>query len=97
MDIKDLKSGIIYQTYWGDPNKPTILTLREDGNQQLLHYIYEGRMFKFNAMASHLNGSHHNITLATLEQKQWYNACVKAEKFVEFRNVKFKITHELWM
>jgi len=96
MELKDLKKEIIYQTYWNDKDRPTIFCLREDGKSKILHYIYESRMFRFNAPHSHLNDSEKNTKLATLKQKQWFNACVKVGKYIEFKDIKFKTIHELW-
>jgi len=94
MELKDLKTNVIYQTYWGNPNKPTIFTLRKNGKDTILHYMYESRTFSFDSIHSSLNGSIPNVTLATREQKQWYNACLKARAFVKFKDIN--LIHELW-
>ncbi len=98
MDIKDVKTGIIYQTHWGyNEETPTILTLREDGKEKILHYIYEGKAFSFDSIHANLNGSVGNMTLATPSQIKWYNACVKKQAFVAFKDLNLIKLHELWI
>ena len=95
MELTEFRTNVIYQTYWKNAKKPTIFTLRENGKSRLLHYIYESKRFSYDSPHSSLNGSEPNVTLATREQKLWYNACLKARAFIKFKD--FDVIHELWI